>query len=159
MYLTLGFDPSGPGQWSLPNKIGADATRKARSLAGVATNELENQVALGRFGKASKHNGDGDAFRHAVWSINMTREIGPDAAKEIGDAHERSEVNPVGERLMDLFNNAVGRQLAMDPANAGRSATDIALQALAAGQLQTSEIQTTTRWDPGGSNGYSSHYP
>ena len=38
----------------------------------------------------------------------------------ISGAHERSSPNPDSERLMDLYNNEVGRRLALDPANAGR---------------------------------------
>jgi hypothetical protein len=49
----------------------------------------------------------------------MTQGIGADAAKAFGDAHEMagsstSGPGPNSERLMDLYNNQVGRQLAND---------------------------------------------
>lgn len=34
------------------------------------------------------HNGNGDAFRHAVWNFGMTIDVGADFAKKWSDAHE-----------------------------------------------------------------------
>lgn len=62
--------------------------------------------------------GEGDAFRHALWNHRMTQEIGKSEAKKFGDAHEvgnlwkgtYGKIN-AGSSSMDLFNNNVGRNL------------------------------------------------
>lgn len=38
---------------------------------------------------------------------------------------------------MDLYNNNVGRRLALDPANRGRQAEEVILEAIQNGKLQT----------------------
>ena len=53
-----------------------------------------------------------DAFRHVYWSYHLTRQLGPDLAKQITDAHETAPGNTVNERKMDYHNNDVGRKLA-----------------------------------------------
>ncbi len=67
----------------------------------------------------------------------MTRAMGPDAAKFAADATEISGAGSVGARLMDLYNNNVGRKLALDPRNTGRPAEDVIMDAVRAGLLQT----------------------
>ena len=58
------------------------------------------------------HNGKADAIRHAFWSALMTAKIGKDFAKQIGTAHEQDRPEqPLGEKLMDLHNNKVGRSI------------------------------------------------
>jgi hypothetical protein len=106
------------------------------------------------------HNNAADAFRHAYWSFLLTRQFletgqnGPEKAKKFTDAHEAEHFKktlfgwlpesatgvrqwPEDERLMDLFNNEIGRRLAILPENAGRSAEDVIWQALREGRLQT----------------------
>ena len=53
-----------------------------------------------------------DAFRHVYWSYHLARQLGPDLAKQITDAHETASGNTAKERKMDYHNNAVGRKLA-----------------------------------------------
>lgn len=53
-----------------------------------------------------------EAFRHIYWSYHLTREFGPDLAKEITDAHETVPGNTANKRLMDFHNNEVGQRLA-----------------------------------------------
>ena len=67
----------------------------------------------------------------------MTRAMGPVLAKRYGDAHEISVAGPARERLMDLYNNNVGRRLAMDPKNWNRDPEQVILDALRRGELQT----------------------
>jgi len=55
---------------------------------------------------------------------------------QVTDAHEISSPNEPGERLMDLYNNEMGRNLAQDPANSTRSAEEVVLEALRNGRLQ-----------------------
>jgi hypothetical protein len=53
-----------------------------------------------------------DAFRHVYWSYHLTRQLGPELAKQITDAHETAPGNTSQERSMDYHNNEVGRDLA-----------------------------------------------
>jgi RHS repeat-associated protein len=51
-----------------------------------------------------------DAFRHCDWSCLLARDIGPSQASIIGSLHE--VCNP-SDQNMDLYNNGVGRDLAL----------------------------------------------
>ncbi len=138
MYKKLGFDPKGINEISaLANDPGPVA------IAGILV-PVASMLALfkrnnGDFGTGTTKTLDlkQDAFRHAYWSYKVTQLIGADLAKGFGDAHEISTPTPVGDRLMDLYNNNAGRKLALDPANKGRPADEVILDALLQGQLQT----------------------
>ena len=69
-------------------------------------------------GNGGAHNNQFDAFRHCYWSCRMTQKMNPDAAAIIGDLHEECDENqPEGERLMDSYNNIVGRTLGVQGAD------------------------------------------
>jgi hypothetical protein len=53
-----------------------------------------------------------DAYKHIYWSYHLTREFGPELAKQITDVHETPTKNTRQERLMDYHNNEVARGLA-----------------------------------------------
>lgn len=55
-----------------------------------------------------------DAYKHLYWSYQLTREFGPDLAKEITDAHETIPNNTEQERKMDYHNNEIGRKYATE---------------------------------------------
>lgn len=56
-----------------------------------------------------------DVFRHGYASVRITMEYGPWAAKRLGDVNEITRPdNPAGDGLMDIYNNNVGRKLAID---------------------------------------------
>ena len=60
------------------------------------------------------NDGAADAARHAYWSCLMTQNLGADFAKGLADAHEEvndGQPNPCVSKLMDLYNNQVGRTL------------------------------------------------
>lgn len=59
------------------------------------------------------HNGNGDAFRHALFSALNVRALGIQLAKKLGDAHETMPKVPPLETAMDLFNNQAGRDAYM----------------------------------------------
>ncbi len=52
-----------------------------------------------------------DAFRHAYFSFRLSQKIGTKRTKEFTDAYEISNVNKIGSRCMDLWNNQIGRNL------------------------------------------------
>ncbi len=108
---SLGFDKDGmnPGQFALWNPLAAFA---AYTIAQDA--DWETRVFQG-FSGIPAHNNAADAFHHAYWSYRMQQFFWFDGAKDVGDIWERSEQgmqNSPGERLMDLYNNMVGRQQA-----------------------------------------------
>lgn len=86
----------------------------------------------------SLHNGEGDAFRHAYWNALMTRAEGAGLAEQFATAHEAGPDNPPDERAMDLYNNAVGREIGVTPDPPGVTLEARVLQALHDGNLQTS---------------------
>ena len=65
------------------------------------------------------HNGNADALRHSLFNALNTQVAGEKTAEALGNAHEedRPKQDP-GEKAMDIFNNAVGRQVAKDNPNA-----------------------------------------
>jgi hypothetical protein len=111
-FEALGFDPNGPGKWGafIRDPVGA---WKADSMGAQAREEAKNRFD----GEGSLVDGPGDAWRHARWNQLMTNELGPVRAQAFADAYERAEwdKNTPGQRLMDLYNNQVGRTLPGDP--------------------------------------------
>ncbi len=90
-------------------QISKEANRIADSIA--KTNLLDKDVAGGQV----------DAFRHAYWMARLRQEIGKNAAKWLGKAHEkenylqykqqRLEEGVVPDKIsseMDLYNNSIG---------------------------------------------------
>ncbi|WOO42197.1 DUF6973 domain-containing protein [Rubellicoccus peritrichatus] len=70
------------------------------------------ETAARRFSSINQHNTRADAFRHALWTADMTRIMGPERASRIADGHENTINNHPREKSMDLHNNDVGRQIA-----------------------------------------------
>lgn len=102
----LEFDPRGdsPTLTALKNLT---ALPRAYRITNEAIEE-----ALRRYPNTGTSGTELDAFRHAYWSLRLSRELGVNVAKQFTDAHEREQDNPVGDMLMDLFNNHQGRALA-----------------------------------------------
>ncbi len=127
-YERLDFDPGGKSQWELIAKYDFTGLPPlVRSLASEALVKAREQ-----FGQRP----EADSFRHAYWNYLMTQKIGADRAKEFGDAHERERGNTIGEHIMDLYNNSVGRQLAQDPGNKDRDPVQVIREALDSGKLR-----------------------
>lgn len=60
------------------------------------------------------HNGKADAIRHALWNALTAKESGSlEFTEAMTTAHEqdREKDQPLGEKLMDLNNNAIGRDV------------------------------------------------
>lgn len=66
-----------------------------------------------RFPNQGAEDGHNDAFRHAYWNAMMVQKYGADWATRFGTAHERLPGNPADREAMDLYNNEVGRQVAI----------------------------------------------
>lgn len=54
-----------------------------------------------------------DAFRHTYWNALMTRRFGEKWTLDFATAHERLPDNPATAEAMDLYNNELGRQIAV----------------------------------------------
>ena len=85
---------------------------KANVLKGTrALNYAHNAEtrAKARYISESLYQGNGDAFRHALWNALMAKDLGASYAKQWGDAHEygQSGIDPE----MDLYNNSKGRTI------------------------------------------------
>ncbi len=132
MYGKFGFDPDGPGEVARTIEHPLKAW-KANQIFKEAVAVTSREAANGSFVMGSP---ESNAFTHAYGSYRMTQELGPFLAKQFGDSHEITVVNPVGQRLKDLYNNNAGRRLALDPDNQGRYAEHVALDALRDGKLQ-----------------------
>lgn len=54
-----------------------------------------------------------DAFRHTYWNALMTQRFGEHWTKDFATAHERLPANPATAEAMDLYNNELGRNIAV----------------------------------------------
>jgi hypothetical protein len=59
-----------------------------------------------------------DAFRHAYANALMTQKFGEEWTRKFATAHEGRENNYASSEAMDLYNNEIGRQIAVDNPNA-----------------------------------------
>lgn len=124
-YASASFDPNGKGNWSAAwddpvAAIGASGLGLLTKYISTP-NEYPNDAG-------NLQNDTADAFRHALWNVRMTHLLGPEKAKNFADAHEISEVNPDDQRMMDLYNNQIARNLAA--ANPGISDVELVRQAI-----------------------------
>jgi len=67
---------------------------------------------------SSGQNDVSDAFRHAYWNAIMVRDVGEAIAVDIATNHELDPGSPES-RQMDLWNNAIGREIGKRLAGAG----------------------------------------
>jgi len=91
------------------NQVVLDATRKAQQKYGFDMTKREGAYS-------NTHNNEADAFKHAYLSWLLSYKYGGDfVAEQLGNMHENETPNaPYGERNMDLWNNAMGREIAYD---------------------------------------------
>ena len=77
-------------------------------------------IATKHFGKEHIKNGQANAFRHALWNYliakkctkwSKNKEKVQEWTKNITDWHEEAFINRDLARLMDLHNNAIGKQV------------------------------------------------
>ena len=83
-----------------------------------------------------RNDGHNDAFRHAYWNARLTSEYGADWTKQFTTAHEGSNGGSSTREAMDLYNNEVGRQIAIDNPDASpKELADLVKKALDDGKL------------------------
>jgi hypothetical protein len=66
------------------------------------------------------NDGHQDAVRHCYFNAMATSQFGPDWVRAFSTAHEARPGNPNVAEAMDLYNNKIGRQIALDHPNASR---------------------------------------
>ena len=90
------------------NQVVLDATRKAQQKYGFDMTQKEGAYS-------NTHNNEADAFKHAYMSWFLSYWGNDIKSKELGDMHEDETPNaPAYERNMDLWNNAIGREIAYE---------------------------------------------
>lgn len=125
-----------PGDWD-PLRFVVDqkvvTEKEAELLNGLGPFELNAfkgihddafSVADERFPSEDRNDDQNDAFRHAYWNALMVKEFGADWAEDYATAHEQLPGNPAPREAMDLYNNEVGRNVAI--ANPDASAEELA---------------------------------
>ena len=132
----LNFSQNGLGQTVTGMMGGPYASYMARQAWNAAKQASEAEFK----GTIGGLNDREDAFRHGYASYVLTQSTGAEFAKAAGDAHERSYANPHSERVMDLYNNHIGRMLALDPSNRDRDPAAVIREALANGQFMTAPL-------------------
>lgn len=100
--------PDGPLDMAAPGAGAASRLYTWYQVSDEATNK-----AMELYGKEAFDDGHGDAFRHTYWNALMTREFGEDWTKEYATKHEMLGGNPAHREAMDLYNNDIGRQIAV----------------------------------------------
>ncbi|MDR6438602.1 hypothetical protein J2790_003767 [Paenarthrobacter nicotinovorans] len=125
-----------PGDWD-PLRFIVDqrevTEKEAELLNGLGPFEMNAfkdihddafSTADDRFPSADRNDDQNDAFRHAYWNALMVKEFGADWAEDYATAHEQLPGNPAPREAMDLYNNEVGRNVAI--ANPDASAEELA---------------------------------
>ena len=125
-----------PGDWD-PLRFVVDqrevTEKEAELLNGLGPFEMNAfkdihddafSTADDRFPSADRNDDQNDAFRHAYWNALMVKEFGADWAEDYATAHEQLPGNPAPREAMDLYNNEVGRNVAI--ANPDASTEELA---------------------------------
>lgn len=97
-----------------PQETALYNSNRAKALLSMANGKMAINATEQKYLNSSSvmHNGNGDAFRHAIWNFGMTNDVGADFAKKWSDAHEYgTSGQPAIERSMDLYNNSIGINL------------------------------------------------
>lgn len=117
-------DRRSPPQTAIPPAVEA----KIRTLPPA-----EQQAARAAWPRNDGHN---DAFRHAYWNARLTAEFGEAWTREFTTAHEGSNAGSSTREAMDLYNNEVGRRIAVEHPNASpEELADLVKTALDNGDL------------------------
>ena len=120
---------------------------KAHPLAAVQVawaRDTANTVTVGLFGERWKtENTRENAFRHCLWNALMAYVIGPELARQFGDAHEYGMLEKYPENTkMDLHNNEVGYLIGTEPF------TESELSAEARARYRKAYSEIYTSYDP-----------
>ncbi len=110
------FEQDYRAQMSQSELIIFDRLTRAQQIAYLINARDAINRARAKFASFTWHNGPGDAFRHAYFVANNTRNpyLGSKLAKELADAHEQDPNQSAQESEMDSFNNYAGMLIGLD---------------------------------------------
>lgn len=87
-----------------------------------------------------------DAFRHAYWNALMVQKYGEDFARDFATAHEGSAETADSE-AMDLYNNQVGRRIAVENPDASpEELANLIQQAVTNGEMVVIDGKGDLAW-------------
>jgi hypothetical protein len=94
-----------------------------------------------------QNDGQRDAFRHAYWNALLTAEFGAEWTEQFATAHEAAPGNPADREAMDLYNNEVGRQIALaNPGATPEQLADLVQQAVTDGRMIVIDAGGALQW-------------
>ena len=94
-------------------------------------------------------NNDGhrDAFRHAYWNALLTKEFGAEWTTQFTTAHEALPGNTAVREAMDLYNNEVGRQIALNsPSTTKKELAALVSEAVTNGEVVVVDQSGNLAW-------------
>jgi hypothetical protein len=101
-----------------------------------APSEKPDYIPSDRQKEWEDNDGHRDAFRHAYWNSLLTKNFGKEWTNQFTTAHEARPGNPATREAMDLYNNEIGRQIAIDNPNASEAElANLLIQAINSGKL------------------------
>jgi hypothetical protein len=110
-------------------------------------NPVPSDIPNGRSREWQQNDGHRDAFRHAYWNTLLSKEFGEDWARAFATAHEGRPGNQANREAMDLYNNQVGRSIALAHPYASKDElAELVSGALKQGKLVLMDRQGNLAW-------------
>ncbi|WP_051132969.1 WXG100 family type VII secretion target [Nocardia paucivorans] len=104
-------------------------------------------TALGMYPGDLEQDDHTDAFRHIYWNALMTQEFGPEWTQEYASKHEGRPDNAAVREAMDLHNNEVGRNIALqNPDASPEELRELVRQAVERGDAVVINQDRTLSW-------------
>lgn len=77
-----------------------------------------------------------DAYRHAMWQALNVQSVGEEATREMANAHEYRDGQPMKDMIMDIHNNEIGIEIGRENPNASpEELSQIILNHISAGDM------------------------
>jgi hypothetical protein len=95
----------------------------------------------------TQNDGHRDAFRHAYWNALLTKNFGEEWTRQFANAHEGVPGNQADREAMDLYNNEVGRKIALDnPGASDAELADLVQKAVSDGKMVVIDSAGKLQW-------------
>ncbi|WP_063046897.1 WXG100 family type VII secretion target [Nocardia pseudovaccinii] len=122
---SMGIDPKEmtAGEADMLSRLNLHGVAAAYAIEELAS-DGGKEVFKGELRDGGVGDGHADAFRHAYWNAMLTKEFGEDWTKAFTTAHERIDdpaKTHASAEAMDLYNNEVGRRIAMQNPHASNT--------------------------------------
>lgn len=138
--LSLATDPTSvtAGEGKILDQLNPIGMYNMNEIKQDATEEAKRRFPPppGPEGSNQEIDNQTDAFRHAYWNALMTQKFGEDWTRNFATAHERRPDNYATSEAMDLYNNEIGRGIAVNNPNASpKELADLVQRAVSNGQM------------------------